>query len=216
MHVDAFIKHQKKGSGKGGGAGHGGKGDKNFEGACDVCGKIGHRASECWYKQGSAGGENGVKGKGKDEDKGKSKGKGKDKEKPKGKGKAELGKGVGAFGGGWQEGDGRQGWQERPGWREGGAQEPEPADVKSLDLGTLVPTGLSEGAHFVPTGSSEGARLVPTGSSEGPHAVANLASLSDAGRKRYGVNVKYDSGAAVTALPKSFAEDSVGRAVAGL
>ena len=53
--------------------------------------------------------------------------------------------------------------------------------------------------------------LAPAYSAEEPHAVAYLGGRSDdARRKRYWIKVNYDSGAAVTAFPKSFAEDSVG------
>ena len=104
MDVDSMVRDLKgRGKPKGGrgkgGKGKDGKGDKGGKGgqsdknnACFVCGKLGHRAAECWSRHGSAqkgdkGGGSGGKG-----DKGKG-GKG----KPKGR------KDVGQLGGGEPE-----------------------------------------------------------------------------------------------------------------
>ena len=153
MDVDAFT---RKGKGKGGKERRG-KGDKKREGACHICGKQGHWAADCWYKEDSKGTG---KSKGKDKGKGKSKGKGKDKGKSKGKSKDHGGKGIGGFDDGWQEGvawsEGAS-WQEGVAWSEGAAwhegaawqgaavPEPEPADVKSLEFGSVYLGSLMSG-----------------------------------------------------------------------
>ena len=76
MDVDSFGKGKGKGRGKGRGKGKQG-GAQKFQGTCHNCGKVGHKASECWSKQKDQGAK----------DKGKSKGQGKGQAKGKGKGK---------------------------------------------------------------------------------------------------------------------------------
>ena len=75
MDIDGFVKGSK-GKGKEGGneKGHG----RGKDGACFVCGKLGHRAANCWQRPDSGNdGKGSKKGKGKNKDRGIGKGQGK-------------------------------------------------------------------------------------------------------------------------------------------